>query len=124
MRIYYFNIQVAALHYEADQIWLLFKLGGYGAQADFAFKALQIGKKRVSVQLGNVLVRLQGAAARNAKALQLGTTSQISKTNQLASDERELPQIFLENIQDGFDIIFWDLDECGGFKLRFKKEIW
>ena len=106
MRIYYFNIQVAALQYEADKSRLLFKQGGYGVQADFAFKALQIGKKRISVQLGNVLVRLQGAAARNAKALQLGTTNQIGKTNQLASSERKLPQIFLENIQDGFDILW------------------
>ena len=67
--IFYFNIKVAALQYEANQTRLLFEQGGYGAQAHFAFKALQIWKERVGVQLGNVLIRVQGAGARNAKAL-------------------------------------------------------
>ena len=72
-------------------------------------------------QCRSILVRVQGASARKTKALQLNATLQIRRMDQLATNEGELFQILVENVQDGFYVFLWNLDESDGFKLNLKK---
>jgi len=62
----YLDIHVAAFQNEATQIRFFFKQRGYSAQADIAFKILQIGEESKCAQCGDTLVRVQGASARKA----------------------------------------------------------